>query len=920
MRKFFLSLIGIIFFIGGALAQTSSIKGTIADTLDQKKLPDAVIALLSSEDSVLLRFTRADKDGNFRIDKIIPGNYVLLVTYPKFADYADKVIVPPSQELNLGAVALTQKSVLLSEFIVRSNMAMRIKGDTTEFTADSFKVKEGATVEDLLKQLPGMQVNSKGEITSQGKRVDKVLVDGEEFFGADPTIATQNIESKAVDKVQVYDTKTEQDQLKGIGASGDGNKTLNIKLKENAKKGYFGNITGSSDFKDLWNAKVMLSQFKGNRKFSVYGTKSNINTGALGYAENNQLGLERDIEYDEISGVYYSYGSGSDDFSDWNLRGLPDAYSLGALYGDKWKEEKQKINLYYLYNRLGTTNTSTTISQTLLQDKTTNFSNATSKSTGLSQRHTANAKYEWKIDSFATIKYTGAGTYSLKNTYTNSSSETSNDNTGLQNDNTRINDQQSTKKQLDNILTYTQLFRKKDRKLITTLRFGFIDDNQEGLLISTTNYYKNNVVDSVAPIDQLKRNSGNSTTAGAKITFNEPLNKEWNLVTEYSYNGNNSTSHRNSFNKDVDLKYSKLDTLFSNNFDLSAFSNSGTVTARYIGKKLRGVFGAGVSAIQLNLNNLDSAKKTRYNFTGFTPQTQVSYMFKPQTSLSFSYRGSTMQPTLSQLQPLRDNSKPLDIYIGNPDLKVGFRHSLSMSFYDYKVLKGRYIYGSFSFNFLSNAIANSSTIERGKTTNTPVNVNGNNSWYSYIDWSSGQGDKKLIQGIDYSMSGGRNVSYLNGEENVNTYTTFELYYGLRYNVTEKWGINLSPRIQRNISKSSLNSTVNNNYWSYGGRGSGFVMFPGNIELNSDIDASFQQKTTAFTNPPSIIVWNAELKKKFFKKKTLEFALVAHDILNQNIGFSRTINSNFMSEERFDRISRYFLLRIAWTFNKMPGSN
>jgi hypothetical protein len=266
MRKFMLTLLS-VYLAQAAFSQNASLKGTIRDTSEKKNLVNAVVSVLRNSDSVLVRFARSDSRGGFIINNLAEGDYVLMITYPKFADYAEnfKLTAPG---LDLGIVPLTPRSVLLQEVVVRNNRAINIKGDTTEFTADSFKVKEGATVEDLLKQIPGMQVNSKGEITAQGKRVDKVLVDGEEFFGADPTIATQNIGAKAVDKVQVFDTKTEQDQLKGIGATGDGNKTINIKLKESAKKGYFGKAEAGTDFDKLLNGKLMYNKFRSNKKIS----------------------------------------------------------------------------------------------------------------------------------------------------------------------------------------------------------------------------------------------------------------------------------------------------------------------------------------------------------------------------------------------------------------------------------------------------------------------------------------------------------------------------------------------------------------------------------------------------------------------------------------------------------------------------
>ncbi|HET6996007.1 MAG TPA: outer membrane beta-barrel protein, partial [Chitinophagaceae bacterium] len=809
----------------GASGQVGSLKGIIRDTAEKKNLSHAVVSILRSSDSVLVKFTRTNSQGSFDIPDLSEGDYILMITYPKFADYADKIKLPASP-LDLGIIPLTPKSVLLQEVVIRNNRAINIKGDTTEFAADSFKVKEGATVEDLLKQLPGMQVNSKGEITAQGKRVDKVLVDGEEFFGADPTIATQNIGAKAVDKVQVFDTKTEQDQLKGIGSAGDGNKTINIKLKESAKKGYFGKLEGGTDFDKIANAKVMYNKFRSTKKMSVYGTKSNTNTGSLGWEDRDKLGLENnDYEYDEISGFYMSYGDFENEFNDWNLRGIPDAYTAGALYSDKWNEDKNKFNLSYLYNRLGTENTTRTISQTLLKD-TTFSTNSISKSSGLSQRHTVSGKYEWKIDSFSTIKYTVSGKYNLKSTHTESASTALAGNGDSVNANLRTNDASSTKRQLDNVLTYNRLFRKKNRQLIATVRLGLVDDDQRAKLTSATNYYKNGLKDSTELIDQLKLYSGSSRTFGTKITYNEPLTSKWNLVTEYSLNVNKSTSYRNSYDdKDRNKEYTDLNRLYSSNFDLDATSNSGTITARYQGTKLRMALGSGLSSILLHQNDLDLKIQKKYRFTGFTPQAQFGYKIKPQTGFSFSYRGNTVQPSLTQLQPLANNTDPLSIYVGNSNLRVGFNHNMNVSFNDFKVLKGRYVFTNFSFTFQRNAITNFSIVDSfGKTTYKPVNVNGNYNWFWWGVWNSGQGDKKLLSEIQPQANGGRSRNYINGQRNTNTYAYISLTYRLRYSVTDKYNWNIGPMIKRNLSKSSLRPTANNNYWSYGGRAEFYVMF------------------------------------------------------------------------------------------------
>ncbi|HTM93090.1 MAG TPA: carboxypeptidase-like regulatory domain-containing protein, partial [Flavisolibacter sp.] len=303
-------LLWCLFFIGCThfTFGQSTVKGKVADTLDKKNLQNAVISFLKKSDSTLLYFTRTTKTGEFLIHNVAPESYVMLVTFPGFADFADYIEVKNQPETDLGTIPLTLKAKLLDAVIIRSAGAVRIKGDTTEFVADSFKLKEGATVEDLLRRLPGFQVNGKGEITAQGQRVGKVLVDGEEFFGDDPTMATQNIGAKSVDKVQVYDTKSDQQNLTGI-SSGTETKTVNIKLKEDAKKGSFGKAYAGSDFSKLVDAKALYNKFVGKKKISFYGTKSDISTGSLNWEDRQKLGIEENYEYDEISGYYYSFGS-----------------------------------------------------------------------------------------------------------------------------------------------------------------------------------------------------------------------------------------------------------------------------------------------------------------------------------------------------------------------------------------------------------------------------------------------------------------------------------------------------------------------------------------------------------------------------------------------------------------------------------
>ncbi len=907
------------FLFQAATAQSVVLKGTVKDTSENKVLRNAVVSLINKKDSLLVRFTRSNEDGSFAMDNLKPGNYILLITFPKFADLADDITLKEGENA-LGNIALTQKAQLLKEVIVRSAAAIRIKGDTTEFTADSFAVREGATVEDLMKKLPGFQVNSKGEITAQGKRVEKVLVDGEEFFGDDPTMATQNLSAKVVDKVQVFDTKTDQQNLTGISTGSEG-KTVNIKLKEDSKKGAFGRVNAGTDFNDIVDAKALYNRFKGKKKVALYGTVSDINTGSLNWEDRQKLGMENDMQYDEIGGYYYSFGN-NDEFSDWSLRGLPHAYTAGGLFSNKWNADKQNINTSYRYNRLNTENVQSSFTQSTFP-----FLSNTNKyvtSTGANEQHAVNGKYEWKLDSLASFKFTTSFTYKKTglNADTRSDYELID---SFQNNNSYISNQErnnnTERLQNENSLVYKQLFKKKNRQLITTLRYGITEDDQITYLAARTQFFTNTNTDSIQVLDQMKDFEGRSRTIGGKITFSEPLSNKINLVLDYAVNNNTSNSYRNSYNKDANDKYGVLDQLFSNNFDMTAVSHSTMAVMRYVDKKLRFAAGSGVSTVGLNLHNLDSNKRSEYNFLNFTPNANISYALKPQTNISLNYRGSTRQPNIDQLQPIRNNNDPLYEVIGNPDLKVAFNHDIGVFYNRYKVLSGSGVWVSANYSFTNNAITNANTIDRsGKRTSRPVNVNGNRNWNIWADWNKGEGEKKLNFGVHVNGNGGRNNSFINGDKNVTDYKMVETGFSASYSFPEKYNFNLRPKIGYNSSTSaSVIRSIKNNYFNYGGYAEGFVMLPGKLELNTNVDVNLQQRIENFGAPLNIVLWNANVARKIFKKKTGKIILSVNDILDQNRGFNRNITSNFIQEERYSRISRYFLLRFEWSFNQMPGS-
>ncbi|HSU29482.1 MAG TPA: outer membrane beta-barrel protein [Chitinophagaceae bacterium] len=464
------------------------------------------------------------------------------------------------------------------------------------------------------------------------------------------------------------------------------------------------------------------------------------------------------------------------------------------------------------------------------------------------------------------------------------------------------------------------MFTKKNRLLLGVVRFGTAADDQSGINNTRINYYQSGVFNYADTIDQEKTFTGNSRTFGTKLTFSEPLSAAWFAVLEYAYNKNHSNSNRNTFEKGLNGKYEVPIVDFSDNFGLDAFSHSGTGTLRYAGKKIKFAFGTGVSAVKLVLNDLDTHIITDYHFLKLTPQAQFNFTLKQQTNLSVSYRGTTRQPTLNQLQPLRDNTDPLNIYRGNPDLKVGFNHGFNINFNQYKVLSQTGIYIGSGFNLQDNAITQFNTIDdQGKRTYFPVNVNGNLSWYLYGNWNKGGGENKLDYSIELNSRGGRNINFVNGLKSINYFTSVLATFSIEYEQVDKYSFELYPMIGYNWSSSSLGTSINNNYLTYGGQFSGYMMLPGKLEISTNINADLRQRIDAFAQNTNLVIWNAGLTRKFGKDKAGKIGLYVNDILDDNKGFTRTINSNFITDERYLRVSRYFLLKLEWSFTKMPGA-
>ena len=375
--KYFIFSCAILLFSLSSLAQQASISGSVKNSDENQPVQNAVVSLFTPTDSLLYKFTRTDSKGNYNIKNIAEGKYILMTSHPYYADILNDIEVNANEDL--GITNLVSKAQLLQEVIVKTGSPLRIKGDTTIYTADSFKVSANANAEELLKKLPGIQVDKDGKIKAMGETVQRVLVDGEEFFGNDPGMAVKNLRADAVKEVQVFDKKSDQAEFTGID-DGNTQKTINFKLKENKKTGYFGKIDVAAGpqkhIQNRYNDNILFGSFKGKRKLSAFFLNGNTGQDGLNWEDEQKYGGNDDISLDitDDGDVSFNWTGGSSDGEPYvdAENGYITNINAGLQYSNKW-DEKYNFNFSPKYNSQQYTNNKMTFRKTQIGDSVLNY-------------------------------------------------------------------------------------------------------------------------------------------------------------------------------------------------------------------------------------------------------------------------------------------------------------------------------------------------------------------------------------------------------------------------------------------------------------------------------------------------------------------------------------------------------------------
>lgn len=909
IKKTVLACLFIVISFADASAQESQIRGRVIDTSTSQSVPEASVILLQAKDSLLVTDTRTNKDGAFGFKNIKGGKYILLVTYPKYADYVENFTIDNIHTTKyFNEINLTPKVILLKEVLIKFKKvrASRLKGDTIEFAADSFHVQPNATVEDLLKKLPGLQVDKDGKITAQGKTIEKVLVDGEEFFGDDPTLVTKNLRANMVDKVQLYDKTSDQAAFTGI-SDGQKTKTLNLKLKEDKKQGYFGKIELGGGSDGFYQNQALFNLFQGKEKIAGYFTMSN--TGKIGLDHRSQQ----------------SYAGGdsnpiANDLDNWNGTyqgiGIPRSISGGLHFDNKWNDDKESLNANYKLGELNVTGQQNSITQNNLPGNVL-YSTINQKNKNDLLRHGLNLASNVKLDSTSELKFYMEGSLLNKTINENDASDTRRENISLLNSSKKNISTTGHTKAFNSNLLWQKKFDKQRRTLSINFNARLNSDNNTGFFYTNSSFFDNiGRLDSSQIVDQYKTTDNHSASYGVKFTYTEPMSKWGSLVINYGAFIDNAKAELKTFNRSAGSTGDTLDSLYSSNYKFNQFSNKGGAAYIYSRQKVRFQFGSDIVFDKFNQFNLFNNSTLKRNFTNWYPNAQFQFQFSPNNSIGFNYDGNTTQPTILQLQPVVNNIDPLNVVKGNTTLKPVFNNNFSISYQFIKNFTYLGINGNFSFTDNPITLSTQTDSSSGKSINTYVNLQNRKTLNYSVNFLYRTQLKfwNLDFGIDGNIDGRKYASVANGLVNISNSTTyrFALVFSKAKVASYNIGASLGP--DYNVNNSSLQPLINNNSWGYTFYPFLDFYLPAALQIHTDGNYTWQAKTQTFNSNFSRFIWNAWIGKQILSEKNLLFKLSVNDILNQNVGFSRNTYNNVITQTSFATIARYLMVSIVWDFN------
>lgn len=905
-----------------AIAQRVKVSGTVIETNTRLPLISANVILIEAKDTTKRQLAISNTKGEFVFNNISSQKYLLNIKYVGYNDVIQKITVA-NTDLQLGKIFLSEKSTLISGATVTGHaVRASVKGDTTSYNASAFKVTKDADAEALITKMPGV-TSDNNTIKAQGEQVKKVLVDGKPFFGDDPTVALRNIPAEIIEKIEVYDKMSDQAAFTGFD-DGNSTKTINIVTKNNRRAGQFGKIYAGYGTDDRYNAGGNVNIFKGDSRISIIGMSNNVNQ--QNFSNEDILGVlgnggGRGGMRGGPGGGHGGRGGGASNFMVGQQNGITKTSAFGINYSDKWGE-KVNVTGSYFFNYSNTTNNQKTNRQYFGDIATAQHYGYEGYSSSTNYNNRVNLRIEYNLNENNSFIFTPNVSFQSSTSKSNSFAQTTLGPTELLSQTT--NDSKSTNQgyNINNEILYRHKFEKEGRTISVSLRNTFSDKDATSGLYALNTYVRNGKA-SIDTIDQKSVLKNKSYGISSSIMYTEPIGKKSLLMASYDVGYTYSDVDKRTRAFDYAIKqYSILDTSLSNVYQNDYITQRAGLGYRIKGDKVNGMLNVSYQNAYLKGDEtfpVDFNLKKSYN--NVLPMMMLNCKFNPSNSLRLMYSARTQAPSISQLQSVIDNSDPLNLYVGNPDLNQSYSNNINLRYSYTSMDKGKTFFVFFNAQNTMDYIGSSTTmansditlkdgtiLKKGAQLTSPVNLNGY--WNlstmitygfpislikSNINLSAGTGYSKFpamlnsikVMTKTYSPNGGVVVG-----SNISQNFDFTLSYNTAYNIVESDNANSNS----------------NNYWSQTGR----------FKLNWTIanrltilpEATYQQyngKDFYYDN----LTLNFNVGVKLFKNRQAEVKLGVFDLLDKNRSFSRSVNSLYIEDSYSSVLSRYFLVTFVY---------
>jgi len=910
MKKLFFTFT--LFVAANTFAQSYPFKitGKISSEKEKTPIEATTIHLERIKDSTVISYTISNDKGFFSLEgKSFHKNLKLFVSYVGMDTYSKIISLDKKESFDLGLINLKEESNLLNEVIIQSRAPITIKKDTLEFNVKSFKTKKDANVEDLLKKLPGVEVDEEGQITVNGKPVNKILVNGKPFFGNDPTITTKNLTKDIIEKVQIMDTKSKSEAFSG--EKGDvNNKTINLTIKKENNKGWFGRVSAGAGTDKRFEGATMVNRFDNNQRFSILASTNNINSPGFSFGEIQKMfggGNNWSSRNGGFSVGGRSFGGGN---------GIVKSKTAGATYADKYGKGLD-VNANYFYSGSSSKDKSKNNREYTLPDRKY-FTNSTSNSDNENKNHNVSTEFDIKIDSTFLINIQPSFVFNKRNGSNNRNEESLDESTILTNRYSSNSYAKSEANNFNNTIDITKKIGSKGSFIKASITNRIDKSNTEEVNKSIIETFGSNAT--IENRDQKSTISDNLNSFNTQITYRLPLiSKKLFFDTKYSYHRNERENKENTFDfNGTSLQYTDFNIAQSSDFTYNDITKTPALELIYKTKKWRLNFETGF--VNRTLENDDKLRPNlslNKKFNNLDLDAGFRYRFDSKASIYFSYRLNNRAPRINQIQPFEDVTNPSNIIKGNPNLQPSQNHRMYVNFnkYNWQARTGMFFYVSGTL-YNNQIISNTTISDKFIRNSTYENNNG-----GYDVWGGGSYSKKIKLDSITSLKlkfGGNVSAYKNFNIN-NDVKEGARTLGLRPNIglTLNWNkiISIETRYDISFSKTKydINTVQNQNFTRHSLRIRTKTNFPKKLEWRNDVKYTHNPNLVGFNK--AAWFWNATLAYSVLKDQGT-ISLKAYDLLNQNTNAQRRATSNYIEDSQSTVLQQYFMLAFSWKFNSL----